>query len=107
DQSVDRQRPIFARDARQAQVTEHDRVFNPREPILHLVRDERNAADVLVRVELRADHGAFSNGSARAGHDECLTGTVAITASGRGITALFSTACSFTDKLASRRRAST
>jgi hypothetical protein len=41
-------------------VTENDCVFNAREPILHLMRSERNAADELVRVKLRADHGSPS-----------------------------------------------
>jgi hypothetical protein len=58
DQSVDRQRPTFARDARQSEMTENDCIFNSREPILHLMRGEWNAADELVRVKPRAYHGA-------------------------------------------------
>jgi tRNA(Phe) wybutosine-synthesizing methylase Tyw3 len=56
--SVNHQRPIFARDARQSEVTENDCIFNSREPILHLMRGEWNAADELVRVKLRAYHGS-------------------------------------------------
>jgi hypothetical protein len=39
-------------------VTKNDCIFNSREPILHLMRGEWNAADELVRVKLRAYHGA-------------------------------------------------
>jgi len=38
-------------------VTKNDCIFNSREPILHLMRGEWNAADELVRVKLRAYHG--------------------------------------------------
>jgi hypothetical protein len=40
-------------------VTENDCIFNSREPILHLMRGEWNAADELVRIKLRAYHGGL------------------------------------------------